>query len=179
MAEFMYSVGLMLLSIPVLILISILLFIANIFFGRSITDPSYPPVKGTVFHMLLYFNTLYDHQTEVARTCHTYRLLAPGESSIYTTDVKNIEHVLKTKFEKYSKGKQHVDILTDLFGKGIFLVDGEKWRHQRKLASFEFSTRVLRDFSCKVFRKCSGNLVRAVSSAAKSHQAFDIQVSYI
>lgn len=129
--------------------------------------------------MLLYFNTMYDHQTEVARTCHTYRLLAPGASAIDTTDVRNIDHVLKTRFEKYTKGKQNVDILADLFGKGIFLADGDKWSHQRKLASLEFLTRVLRDFSCKVFRKSTGKLVRAVSIAAKSHQALDIQVSFI
>ncbi|KAL9672128.1 hypothetical protein QQ045_028376 [Rhodiola kirilowii] len=173
--EFMYAVGLIVLGLPVIVSIPILLFVAKIFSGKSITDPSQPPVKGTVFHQLLYFKTLYEHQTEVARTCPTYRLLAPEESEIYTTDVRNIEHVLKTRFEKYSKGKQNGEVLTDLFGKGIFLVDGEKWRHQRKLASFEFSTRVLRDSSCQVFRKCSGKLVRAVSTAAKSHQAFDIQ----
>ncbi|CAM8971892.1 unnamed protein product [Rhodiola kirilowii] len=173
--EFMYAVGLIALGLPVIVLIPILLFVAKIFSGKSITDPSQPPVKGTVFHQLFYFKTLYEHQTEVARTCPTYRLLAPEESEIYTTDVRNIEHVLKTRFEKYSKGKQNGEVLTDLFGKGIFLVDGEKWRHQRKLASFEFSTRVLRDSSCQVFRKCSGKLVRAVSTAAKSHQAFDIQ----
>jgi cytochrome P450 len=42
--------------------------------------------------------------------------------------------------------------MKDLFGNGIFATDGEKWQHQRKLASHEFSTRVLRDFSSGVFR---------------------------
>lgn len=96
---------------------------------------------------------------------------------MYTTDIRNIEHVLKTKFDKYTKGKYNQDIVTDLFGKGIFAVDGDKWRQQRKLASFEFSTRVLRDFSCSVFRRNAAKLVRVVSEMAIAGQIFDMQVS--
>lgn len=94
---------------------------------------------------------------------------------MYTTDIRNIEHVLKTNFDKYTKGKYNQDILTDLFGKGIFTVDGDKWRQQRKLASFEFSTRVLRDFSCSVFRRNAAKLVRVVSEMAIADQIFDMQ----
>ncbi|KAF3439956.1 hypothetical protein FNV43_RR18234 [Rhamnella rubrinervis] len=53
--------------------------------------------------------------------------------------------------------------------------DGEKWRQQRKLASFEFSTRVLRDFSCSVFRRNAAKLVRVVSSLSIPDQVFDMQ----
>uniref|UniRef100_A0A7N0V0P7 Cytochrome P450 704C1 n=1 Tax=Kalanchoe fedtschenkoi TaxID=63787 RepID=A0A7N0V0P7_KALFE len=173
--DLVYAVLVAALALAVLISTPVLLLAAKIYSGKSVGDPSRPPVKGTVFHMLLYFNNMYDRQTEIARACPTYRLLAPDESAIYTTDPRNIEHVLKTRFNKYTKGKPHVEVLTDLFGEGVFLADGEKWRHQRKLASFEFSTRVLRDFSCKVFRKCSAKLVRAVATSAESHQPFDLQ----
>ena len=52
-------------------------------------------------------------------------------------------------------------------------MDGEKWRHQRKLASYEFSTRVLRDFSTNVFRVNAAKLVSKVSVAGK---LIDLQV---
>nr|GMC82816.1 cytochrome P450 704C1-like [Ipomoea batatas] len=138
-------------------------------------NPKYPPVLGTVFHQLLYFNRLYDHQTETARKHSTFRLLTPGQSQIYTTDSQNIEHVLKTNFDKYAKGKRNQDVFGDLFGTGIFAVDGEKWRQQRKVASFEFSTRVLRDFSCTVFRRSAIKLVRKVEEYSQANQVFDMQ----
>ncbi|KAJ6851238.1 cytochrome P450 704C1-like isoform X1 [Iris pallida] len=65
--------------------------------------------------------------------------------------------------------------MSDLFGEGIFAVDGEKWRHQRKLASYEFSTRVLRDFSSSVFRVNGAKLAKVISEAASSSTVFDMQ----
>ncbi|TXG62724.1 hypothetical protein EZV62_009718 [Acer yangbiense] len=163
-------------AFPLLCLLIIFsLLILKIYTGKSIKDPTYPPVHSTVFDQLFYFNRLYDYQTEVARKQSTFRLLAPSQSEIYTTDTRNIEHVLKTKFDKYSKGKYNQDIVTDLFGQGIFAVDGEKWKQQRKLASFEFSTRVLRDFSCDVFRRNAAKLVNAISEFAVAGRVFDMQ----
>ncbi|KAE9460039.1 hypothetical protein C3L33_08052, partial [Rhododendron williamsianum] len=159
----------------------LLLFLAfsnlvlKIFIGISIRNPEYPPVAGTVLSELFHFNRLYDFQTQIAKTRPTFRILAPDQSDIYTTDSRNIEHILKTKFDKYTKGKENQDVAGDLFGQGIFAVDGEKWRQQRKLASFEFSARVLRDFSCAVFRKNAANLVTTVSEFSVANRVFDIQ----
>ncbi|KAL4567145.1 hypothetical protein LXL04_022719 [Taraxacum kok-saghyz] len=158
-----------------LIIITLSSFILKTFIGKSIKSPKYPPVIGTVFGQLLYFNKLHDYFTEIAHKHPTFRLLAPDQSELYTTDARNIEHILRTNFDNYSKGENNKDIVTDLFGNGIFAVDGVKWKQQRKLASFEFSTRVLRDFSCKVFRKNATKLVRVVSDFAKVNRDFDVQ----
>ncbi|KAK9910700.1 hypothetical protein M0R45_034651 [Rubus argutus] len=149
--------------------------ILRIFTGKSLGNPNYPPVKGTVFHMLFYFNKLYDYQTQVARENPTHRILAPDLSLVYTTDSRNIEHVLKTNFAHYSKGVHNQNIMCDIFGQGIFVVDEEKWRQQRKLASFEFSTRVLRDFSCSVFRGSAVKLVKVIFEFSDSNVVFDMQ----
>ena len=54
----------------------------------------------------------------------------------------------------------------------------DKWRQQRKLASFEFSTRVLRDYSYAVFRRNATKLVRVVHKLLDDgRQAFDMQVT--
>lgn len=148
----------------------------RIFVGKSIKNPKYPPVVGTVFDQLFYFSRLYDYQTEIARKHKTFRLLAPDQSEIYTTEPRNIEYFLKTNFSNYSKGQNNQDIWNDLFGQGIFVVDGDKWRQQRKLASFEFSTRVLREFSCSVFRENAAKLISTVQELSKKNQAFDVQV---
>jgi cytochrome P450 len=160
----------------IFLFLAISLLMLRIFTGKSIKNPNYPPVHGTVFHMLLYFNRLYDYQTETAKNQRTFRLLTPQSSEIYTTDVRNIEHILKTNFDKYSKGEHNQDIMRDLFGQGIFVVDGDRWRQQRKLASFEFSTRVLRDFSCSVFRRNAAKLVTAISELSDAGLPFDMQV---
>ncbi|KAI5569885.1 hypothetical protein BDE02_12G107200 [Populus trichocarpa] len=65
--------------------------------------------------------------------------------------------------------------MRDLFGDGIFAVDGHKWRHQRKLASYEFSTRVLRDFSSAVFRANAAKLVSKITVAATALKSIDLQ----
>lgn len=67
--------------------------------------------------------------------------------------------------------------LKEMFGDGIFAVDGDKWRHQRKLASYGFSTKALRDFSSAIFRKNASKLAHVISSYAESNEKFDVQVS--
>lgn len=74
------------------------------------------------------------------------------------------------------QGGYNWDLMRDLFGDGIFAVDGDKWRHQRKLASFEFSTKVLRDFSTAVFRANAAKLTSIISDAAAGRQSIDLQV---
>ncbi|XP_010529527.1 PREDICTED: cytochrome P450 704C1-like isoform X2 [Tarenaya hassleriana] len=161
------------------IIISILFYILNltirIFAGKSINSPEYAPVHATIFFLFFHGHDIYDHETEIARKTPTFRLLAPGQSEIFTVDPRNVEHILKTRFDNYSKGQYARDILSDLLGHGIFAVDGDKWRQQRKLSSFEFSTRVLRDFSCSVFRGNAAKLAGVFMEYALSGQPFDAQ----
>ncbi|PRQ57677.1 putative abieta-7,13-dien-18-ol hydroxylase [Rosa chinensis] len=98
--------------------------------------------------------------TRVARECPTHRLLALNSSTVYTCDPRNIEHFLKTNFAHYSKSDYNQCIMSEILGQGIFVVNGEKWRQQKKLASFEFSTR---------------NLVRVVFEFLDSKRVFDVQ----
>ncbi|PHT40604.1 hypothetical protein CQW23_19458 [Capsicum baccatum] len=162
-------------TLSVITFTSFLVLILRIYADKSIRNPKYAPVVGTVLHQLFYFKRLYDYQTKIAKKLPTSRFLSPGESIICTTDPRNVEHILKTKFGKYSKGKRNQEIIMDLFGEGIFAVDGDKWKQQRKLASLEFSARVLRDFSCTVFRKRAVKLVRKVFQFSISNQVFDVQ----
>ncbi|PNX98874.1 cytochrome p450 [Trifolium pratense] len=133
------------------IFIAICFIMMPIFKGKSIGNPKYAPVKGTVFNQLFYFNKLHDYHTQMAKTHSTFRFLAPNHS-------------------KYNQ-----DIITDLFGEGIFAVDGDKWKQQRKVASYEFSTRVLRDFSCSVFRENAAKLVKVIAEFSHEGLIFDMQ----
>lgn len=68
-------------------------------------------------------------------------------------------------------------MLKDLLGDGIFTVDGDKWRQQRKISSHEFSTRMLREFSSAVFQKNAAKVADKLSEIAAANQTIDIQVS--
>ncbi|KAL8554386.1 hypothetical protein ACS0TY_002536 [Phlomoides rotata] len=135
----------------------------------------YHPIGGTVIHQLVNFDRLHDYMTDLAGKYKTYRLIGPFRSEVYTSDPANVEYMLKTNFENYAKGWYNYSILRGLLGDGIFTVDGEKWREQRKVSSHEFSTRVLRDFSSVVFRKNVVKLANIVSEAANSTKPMDIQ----
>lgn len=146
-----------------------------IYIRESISNDHRPPVAGPMLNQLIHFNELFDYQTSLARKNPTYRLITPSHSEIYTADPVNVEYILKTNFSNYGKGQYNFDVMRDLFGDGIFAVDGEKWRHQRKLASYEFSTKVLRDFSSSVFRASAAKLASIVSGASTAKEIIDLQ----
>ncbi|KAJ0483776.1 putative abieta-7,13-dien-18-ol hydroxylase [Helianthus annuus] len=173
--DFFHIIFISIATTLILIILAFITLILKIFIGKSIQNPQHAPVVGTVFNQLFYFSKLHDYHTEVALKHPTFRFLAPDHSELYTTDTRNIEYILKTNFDNYSKGESNKDIITDLFGDGIFAVDGVMWKQQRKLASFEFSTRVLRDFSCSVFRKNAVKLVGVVSKFSEANKDFDVQ----
>ncbi|XP_006339778.1 cytochrome P450 704C1-like [Solanum tuberosum] len=135
----------------------------------------YHPIGGTVFNLLINFHRVHHYMTDLAGKYKTYRLISPFKNRIFTSDPANVEYILKTNFENYGKGGYNYYILKDLLGDGIFTVDGDKWREQRKLSSHDFSTRVLRDFSSVVFRKNAAKFAHILTEAVKSNKIVDIQ----
>ncbi|KAG6426484.1 hypothetical protein SASPL_110707 [Salvia splendens] len=127
---------------------------------REVISSSHrPPVAGPI--MINQLRRLFDYQIKLALRYRTYRLITDSHSEVYTADPINGE---------YNRG-----IMKDLFGEGIFAIDGKKWRHQRKLASNEFSAKVLRDFSCSVFRSNAAKLASKVYVGALANREMDLQ----
>ncbi|RWR89318.1 p450 domain-containing protein [Cinnamomum micranthum f. kanehirae] len=135
----------------------------------------YHPLAGTFFNQVINFGRLHDYLTDLARKYKTFRIFGVAGPEVYTADPANVEHILKTNFNNYNKGKYQYRILSGLFGDGIFAVDGEKWLQQRKLANHDLSTKVLRDFSSVVFQNNAVKLAQIISRAATSNQTIDIQ----
>ncbi|XP_057805624.1 cytochrome P450 704C1-like [Salvia miltiorrhiza] len=143
--------------------------------ARKYDKRRYHPIAGSILDQLLNFGRLHDYMTQLAARHKTYRLIAPSRSEVYTSDPANVEYILKTNFQNYAKGWHNHSILKDLLGDGIFTVDGEKWRQQRKVSSHEFSARALRDASALVFKENAVKLAAVVSESAVSGQPIDIQ----
>ncbi|CAA7391779.1 unnamed protein product [Spirodela intermedia] len=94
---------------------------------------------------------------------------------INTCDPAIVEHILSSNFHGYGKGWYFYETMEALLGDGIFVVDGSKWLHQRKLSSRQFSTRFLRDYSGSVFKNNATKLAEVISDAAASDEVIDVQ----
>ncbi|KAI3696130.1 hypothetical protein L1987_79139 [Smallanthus sonchifolius] len=66
---------------------------------------------------------------------------------IVTSDPRNVEHLLKTRFQAYPKGPYFQHVLRDLLGNGIFNADDEIWQKQRKTTSIEFHSSKFRNMT--------------------------------
>ncbi|KQJ97541.1 cytochrome P450 704C1 isoform X1 [Brachypodium distachyon] len=154
-----------------LAVLAICSYMAVVVTGRK----RYPPAAGTVFHQVYHLRQLHDYYTGLFREHKTFRLLAPGRRLVYTSDPAVVEYILKTNFGNYGKGEFNYENMSDLLGDGIFAVDGQKWKEQRKIASYDFSTRALRDFSGGVFNKNAAKLAHIVSDNTAAKKPMDFQ----
>ncbi|KAL3834555.1 hypothetical protein ACJIZ3_009291 [Penstemon smallii] len=162
-------------ALPLYFVVGFIVSLLVTYVIELISDAGRPPVAGPMMNQLIHFKKLFDYQSTLAKKYRTYRLITDSHSELYTADPLNVEHILKTNFPNYGKGEYNCDIMKDLFGDGIFAVDGDKWRHQRKLASYEFSAKVLRDFSTAVFRSDAAKLALKVYGEALASTEMDLQ----
>ncbi|KAG6429531.1 hypothetical protein SASPL_107583 [Salvia splendens] len=157
--------------IPVFVLALLFLLL-----GALATRSFILPLLCFPLYILIHFRRLFDYLIKLALRYRTYRLITDSHSEVYTADPINVECILKTNFPNYGKGEYNRGIMKDLFGEGIFAIDGKKWHHQRKLASYEFSAKVLRGFSCSVFRSNAAKLASKVYVEALANRDMDLQL---
>ncbi|XWS40595.1 hypothetical protein CRYUN_Cryun17cG0009200 [Craigia yunnanensis] len=140
--------------------------------------PTYP-IIGCLISFYKNRTRLLDWYTEllavsVTNTIVVNRLGAPR--TIVTANSENVEYMLKTNFNNFPKGKPFTEILGDFLGYGIFNVDGELWRMQRKLASHAFSTSSLREFVMSTLEEeVENQLLPLLESSAEASEVVDLQ----
>eukprot|EP01018_Ginkgo_biloba_P035411 Gb_12228 [translate_table: standard] len=99
-----------------------------------------------------------------------------GITTVFTANPSNVQHILKTRFNNYPKGEPFTAILHDLLGRGIFNADGDAWKFQRKVASYEFSSRSLRNFTFEVVRgEVTDRLLPLLRMAGERGSVVDMQ----
>ncbi|KAF3969069.1 hypothetical protein CMV_007112 [Castanea mollissima] len=121
--------------------------------SRSLSGPRVWPLLGSLPGLIQHSSRMHDWITDNLRTCGgTYQtcitaipFLARKQGLVTVTcDPKNLEHILKNRFDNYPKGPTWQAVFHDLLGDGIFNSDGDTWLFQRKTAALEFTTRTLR-----------------------------------
>jgi 12-hydroxyjasmonoyl-L-amino acid 12-hydroxylase / fatty acid hydroxylase len=95
---------------------------------------------------------------------------------VVTANPANVEYMLKTNFDNFPKGKPFAAVLGDLLGGGIFNVDGEAWRHQRKMASLELGSVNVRSYAYKIIaQEVEARLIPVLAGAADKGTVVDLQ----
>ncbi|GMP59512.1 hypothetical protein CsSME_00022773 [Camellia sinensis var. sinensis] len=123
------------------------------------------------------FDNLCDWYTHLLRKSPTGTIHIHVLSNTITANPENVEQILKTRFENYPKGKSFSAILGDLLGKGIFNVDGDSWKFQRKMASLELGSVSIRSYAFEIVSsKIQTRLISLLSShAAQKGNILDLQ----
>ncbi|KAL9267222.1 Cytochrome P450 94A2-like protein [Drosera capensis] len=141
-----------------------------------------PKVYPIIGSTLAYLNQPKDFLrwiTEIMQcsSCSSYVLHRPlGERQVFTISPANVEHMLKTNFPNYPKGKSATSNVGDFLRHGIFAVDGQEWKFQRQIASHEFNTKSLRNFVEHVVQtELSSRLIPILADAANNRTLLDFQ----
>nr|XP_011470443.1 PREDICTED: cytochrome P450 704C1-like [Fragaria vesca subsp. vesca] len=162
---------------PIAISLAVM-FLLGVIFLRKKQNKRYPPVAGTVLHQLINRRKLNQYMTELACKHTTYRMLGLFRYTVYTADPVNVEYMLKTNVANYGMGYLQ-EILSGIYGDGIFTAEGDKWRRLRKASSSQFSTNVLRDFSSEIFKTNAVKLSSIIHEAATCGKSIEMQVLFL
>ncbi|GLJ48929.1 hypothetical protein SUGI_1032170 [Cryptomeria japonica] len=137
------------------------------------------PIVGCGFDFFRNRNRFLQWFTETMEKMptNTFRAQRPGGvGDVMTANPANVEYMLKSNFENYPKGERFTFLLHDFLGRGIFNVDGELWKMQRKTASYEFNTNSLRSFVVETVQwEIQNRLFPVLANASKTDKSLDLQ----
>lgn len=165
---------------PFTVMLIISLITAYLIWFRSIKRPlSGPrvwPLVGSLPGLIANSNRMHEWIAENLRSRGgTYQtcicavpFLARKQGLVTVTcDPRNLEHILKGKFDNYPKGPTWQAVFHDLLGEGIFNSDGNTWLFQRKTAALEFTTRTLRQAMARWVNRAIKNRFCPILKAAQ------------
>jgi len=155
------------------------------FISRSLRGPRVWPLLGSLPGLIENCERMHDWICDNLRACGgTYQtcicaipFLAKKQGLVTVTcDPRNLEHILKTRFDNYPKGPTWQAVFHDLLGDGIFNSDGNTWVFQRKTAALEFTTRTLRQAMARwVSRAIKDRLCTILKKAEVQGEPVDLQ----
>ncbi|ETM31286.1 hypothetical protein L914_21117 [Phytophthora nicotianae] len=119
---------------------------------------------------LLWFqrDRLHDWMTEQSLACGGKPWLLTGIGQlpkVVVTAAEAYEDVFKTQFDVFVRGPG--ETVKEVLSEGIFNVDGDKWKHQRRVTSHLFSMHMLKDCMNAVVREKTVKLRDVLTKCAE------------
>lgn len=160
-------------GVVILICLAVLLTRKN----TSIPGPFQWPIVGNTFEVLANRPRFLDWLVEQQRKYgDTFTFKMPFmDRFIAVTQPQDVEYILKTNFENYVKGHHFAEKFEEMLGHGIFAVDGDLWRAQRKTGSHMFSVNSFRHHMAEVFNRNGNKVMALLDAAAASGEVVDMQ----
>lgn len=93
---------------------------------------------------------------------------------IFTATPQHYEHVMKTQYDSFVKGDHIYELLVDLLGDGILIVEGDEWKFHRRVFVNLFSARTLRSHMAPIIQKHVRVLHQVLAQAANTHNPIDL-----
>ncbi|KAK1438774.1 hypothetical protein QVD17_04584 [Tagetes erecta] len=127
------------------------LLTAILYYKLRFTGDNAPPTYPVIGCLIAFYKNrhrLLSWYTDLLSVSTTQTVVIQrlgARRTVITANPLNVEYMLKTNFINFPKGKPFTEILKDFLGFGIFNVDGEMWHAQRKLASHQFTSRLLKE----------------------------------
>ncbi|KAF9647903.1 cytochrome P450 [Thelephora ganbajun] len=94
-------------------------------------------------------------------------------SRIVTTEPQYIKMILSTNFDEYEKGEVQQAMGESLFGTGIFLSNGDRWKFHRSMTRSFFSRERISDF--EIFNRHADKVVIKMKERFSRGIAVDVQ----
>ncbi|GKD09424.1 cytochrome P450 86B1-like protein [Tanacetum coccineum] len=123
---------------------------------------------------------LYEWISDIlSRQNGTFTFMGPWFTNlncIVTADPRNLEHLLKSRFQAYPKGPYFRHALQDLLGNGIFNADDDIWQKQRKTASIEFHSAKFKNMTTEsLLELVHGRLLPVLKESVEQSTEVDLQ----
>jgi cytochrome P450 len=135
------------------------------------------PIIGDTWELLQNNDNFHDWLLELALQFdgRPFSFKAPGRPPVLViTSPEELEDVAKTQYDNFGKGPYLYDLMYDLVGDSLAVVDGEPWRFQRKIFASLFSARTLRESMTAVVQKHTQSLNKTFERAASTGEALDL-----
>ncbi|KAK3826048.1 MAG: cytochrome P450 [Benniella sp.] len=147
----------------------------------DLKTPNGYPLLGNMPQMLRdQANSLQSMNEGFKNLGNVYSLTIPlfGRVILVNTP-EHFEHVLKTNFSNYIKGKIFSDNLQDILGRGIFVADQDEWRFHRKTASNIFTTKLYRQLVQGAFKDSGLDLISVLEKNRLAQRSVDLQELFL
>ncbi|RLN31317.1 hypothetical protein BBI17_002268 [Phytophthora kernoviae] len=139
--------------------------------------PGALPLLGHTVLMARNLDNFQDWLVEqsVARNGEPFILKQPGKNDwLFSARPEDFEQILKNHFDTFIKGPQVRELLDDFMGENIVVINGERWKFQRKALVNLFRARSLRDHMTPIVQKCALALQRVFAQAAEKGEVMDV-----